>query len=133
MLGQRRRFADERGDDRVIPGSDRQPHAHVLVGGECLVRRLAGVVLVGDRRPIGVLAADGKQPDSLAVERQLHVVLFRDAPDRAARAAPEPHAELVVRVDRQVLVHDEAAARAERQVAEVVVLGEVFPGSCRSW
>ena len=53
-------------------------------------------------------------------------MLLADPADGAHRGPPQPHANLVLGVDREVLRHADASASAERQVAQVVVLGQVF-------
>ena len=110
----------------MTSGRDGQPHAHRLVRGERLRRGLAGVLLVDDYRAVGVLAADREQGDPRAVQRQLDLMLLADAADGAHRGPPQPHAELVLGVDREVLRDADAAPGAERQVAQVVVLRQVL-------
>ena len=75
---------------------------------------------------VGVLAADGEQGDPLAVQRQLDLMRLADPADGAHRGPPQPHADLVLGVDRKVLRDPDAAPGAERQVAQVVVLRQVL-------
>ena len=53
-------------------------------------------------------------------------MLLADAADLSRWAAAQADADLVLAVDRQVLVDAQAAARAERQIAQVVVLRQVL-------
>ena len=53
-------------------------------------------------------------------------MLLADPADGAHRGPPQPHADLVLGVDREVLRDADAAPGAERQVSQVVVLRQVL-------
>ena len=116
------RLPDECRDDGVTSGGNLHSDVHRLIGGERLAGGLGGVLLVDDHGPVRVFPADRKEPDPLAVERQLELVLVRDAADGAGGGAPQPDADLVLGIDGEILLDAQAAARAERQLAQVVVL-----------
>ncbi len=126
LLGEHRRLADERRNHRVTSRGNSHPDAHRLVRGERLAGRLGGILLVDHHRPIRVFPANRKEADPLAVEHQLQLVLFRDPADRAGSRAPEPHADLVLGIDGEILLDAQAAACAERQIAQVIILRQVL-------
>ena len=122
---------DERDAHRVRPG--RGPEAHDetgvrLVGDVVLPGRVAAdraEEAVGRRIADAVRVPDGEAPDEGAVEAHLDAVRAPHADDVVVDHPPEPDADLVVAVEREVVPHGQAAARAERKlVAGAVVLVE---------
>ncbi len=110
---------DERDRHVVRPG--RNEHARP----QALVDRVRGRrhVRVGHR--VVFLAADGREEHALAVDRDLDVVRPLEARHVADDVAHEEHVEGVLAVEREVVMDQDAAARAERQSLDVLRLGEI--------
>ena len=125
-FGERGGAADEGGGDGVLAGPKRQPHVHVLVGGERLAERLRRVLEVDDQRLVGVFGSHREQLDALAVDRELDSMLLADAADLSGGLAAQADADLVLAGGGQILVDADAAARAQREGRERIVLRQVL-------
>ena len=96
-------------------GGDVQPQVEVPVDP------FVGVV---PAEPVAV-GDDVEQPQALAVEQHLDHVGVAQALDVLVPVAGQPHLDLVLAVEGEVVVDDHAAAGAERQPVEVPLLGQV--------
>src|SRR5690606_11075075 len=112
----------EREPELVLARTDPKPRSYPLVRGGG--RR----ALIAVRQRVVVAAADLGAVYGHAVvqdlEREWRLEAFQ-APHRARRRLPLRGSELVLAVDRKVMVHDETAARAERQTLDPLVLRKI--------
>ena len=83
------------------------------------------------RRPAG--GVDGERLHPLAVQQQFQLVRLAQAFDVLVAVARQPDLDLVLAVLREGVADQRAAARAERQPFDVLLLREVRPecGTCR--
>ncbi len=70
-----------------------------------------------------------EQLHPLAIEQQLELVRLAQAFDVLVAVARQANLDLVLAVQREGVVDQRAAARAERQAVEVLLLREVRPES----
>ena len=104
----------ERDADVVLAGRHDDARLEAAVD---LVGRLAGEHL---RRHLVVGAAEARQREPRAVEADLEVVRRLRAAHDVDGVAPEPRLDDVLAVDGEVVAHEHAAARAERQPVDVI-------------
>ena len=68
---------------------------------------------------------DGEQASALAIQHQFDFVAFRQAFDMLVAVAREAHLNFVLGVEREGVANGESAARAERELVEMLLLREV--------
>ena len=133
----RGRLPEERHGDGAGSGLDRQPHLQRRVGvhrvrqrrlprrpPRGLPRRLVGAIAHLERVRPRLCPADGEQLDTLAVQADLQFVRLPQPANRIDDRSQQAHAEDVLAVEGKPVAHGDAAARAEGQAVEVVVLRE---------
>ena len=118
LLEQRRELR-ERDPQRVPSGGHRHPdlqvRVHVVVGGLIDQRHVLAV-----RRPL-----HREQLHALAVEQQLHLMRIAQPFDVLVAVARQAHRHFVVAVDGERVLDEDAAARADRQTGDVLLLRQV--------
>ena len=72
-------------------------------------------------------AAEAGEVDALAVERDLEIVRDFEAADDVDGLAVQPRLDDVLAIDREGVADQDAAARADRQALDVIVLRQVRP------
>ena len=82
---------------------------------EALLHLVAGERRLQVVRLLVLRAAEPRQDDALAVERDFEIVLELETADDVDRLAIEPRADHVLAVDGEVVADGDAAARADRQ------------------
>ena len=70
-------------------------------------------------------AAEARQHDPLAIERDLEIVLELETPDDVDRFAVQARADDVLAVNREVVADDDATARPGWKAWNLIVLGEI--------
>src|SRR5262249_1648828 len=106
---------DERGRHEPWARLDGHAHEEPGVGGVRLLRDRAGLAGFG-------LAADRAEEHTLAVHRDLEVVLVLEPANRLEIRARQRDVKLIVAVERKPVAHADAADRAERKAFEVLAL-----------
>ena len=95
-------------------------------------RREAAVHLVAGRRRVVAgcsdlgIAAERRQVDPRTVDRNLELVRILETPHRAQVRSEQLHLELVLAVERQRRVDQDAADGAERESFDVLILRRVL-------
>ena len=81
------------------------------------------------------LAADGGDEDARAVDRDLDLMRMLETADRLEVGAVERQRKVILGVEREVVVDDQAPDRSERKTFDVLVLRSVLPDAVgvRAW
>ena len=108
---------DERHADRVRPGL----HLHACVFSRSSILSAVSDMFVSDAQVV-LVAADLREEHALAVDRDLELVRELQAGHVADDVAQQEDVEFVVGVLREVVAEQQAAARAERQSLDVILL-----------
>ena len=98
---------------------DRHPHDEVIV--DIVLGRLVVQRHVAHQ----VRRRHGERLDPLAVDQELQVVRLAQALDVLVAVTRQPDREFVDAVRREVPGRDQAAARADRQALDVLLLGQI--------
>ena len=112
---QRRCLPRERDAKLVRSGLHRNPDLQILVDRFI---RVVGAALVPVR-------FDGEQLQAIAIQRDLQLVRFAEPFDVFVAVSRQANLDLVRAVERERVADERAAARAERQAVDVVLLGQV--------
>ena len=101
------------------PGLDRDARPQPRVDG------VLGDAQVGVRHLVVFLAADRRQKHALAVDADFELVRILQTRQVADDVLQQKNAEVVFAVQRKVVVDQNAAARAQRQSLDVLLLVEI--------
>ena len=121
-LERRGRFIEQRRHERALSRLD--VSAHAQPPGLDGIRRRRRIALERDQI---VAAADRRQQEAGAVERQLHLVGILETANRTEIGAPHAHLKLVVAVERERVRGQETAHRPERHAVELAALRSILP------
>ena len=119
LLGFRAAPLEER--DAYFVRAGRNEHARA----QPLVDRVRGRRHVGIRRLVVFLSAHLRDEHALAVDADLELVRPLETRHVAHDVAAQEDREVVARVEREVVLDEQAAARAERQSFDVLALCEI--------
>ena len=105
-----------------VDADDVRTGLHRDARAQALVERLFRQRQVRVRQLVVVLAADRRGEHALAVDADLELVRPLEPGHVADDVLQQVDAEVVVGIEREVVVDDDAAARAERQPFDVIAL-----------
>ena len=89
------------------------------------IQRVFGDAQIGVRHFVILFAADRRQEDSLAVDADFELMRIfqpRDVPDDVLQ---QRHRKIVLAIQREVVLDESAAPRAQRQALNMILLSEI--------